>query len=163
MKPTYQIRLAVPDDPNLISEHRAPMYRDMGAVNHQDIERLQEACRPYLRAALESGQYMGWLVENVQDGVVAGAGVSFRELAPHPGCYRAGRMASIGNVYTVPTHRRRGLARMLMETILRWCNENAIDQITLAASEQGKPLYQLLGFVPTEDMRLQVFETDRVG
>jgi GNAT superfamily N-acetyltransferase len=163
MLEAYRVRLAVPDDADLISKHRALMYLDMGSVNPEESEKLREACRPYLRNLLESGQYLGWLVEDVNDGVVAGAGVSFRELAPHPGCYRAARSASIGNVYTTPIHRRRGLARMLMEHILRWCDEHAIDQITLSASEQGRSLYRLLGFVPTEDMRLQVFGKDRIG
>lgn len=156
MTPTYQVRLAVPDDAEVIARHRAQMYSDMRAVNDQDCERLREASQPYLRAMLESEQYMGWLVEDFS-GVVAGAGVSFRELAPYPGCYRTGRLASIGNLYTVPTHRRRGLARMLMETVLHWCDEHGIDQITLSASEQGRPLYQSLGFVPTEEMRLDDF------
>lgn len=115
---------------------------------------IRDASRPYLRSLLESGQYVGWLVEELNLGVVAGAGVTIRELAPHPGCYGIGRSASIGNVYTFPAHRRRGIARMLMETILSWCDQHGIDQITLSASEQGRPLYRSLGFVPTEEMRL---------
>ena len=155
MQPTCQIRLAVPADADLISRHRALMYLDMGAVKFDASEEFREAYRPYLRNLLESGQYVGWLVEVGNDGVVAGAGVSFRELAPHPGCYRTGRLASIGNVYTAPGYRRLGLARLLMERILRWCDEHAIDQVTLSASAQGRPLYQSLGFVATEEIRLQ--------
>lgn len=154
MTPTYQTRLAVPDDADLIATHRAQMYSDMGAVNEEESERLRDASQPYLRILLESGQYVGWLVQDLNHGVVAGAGVTCRELAPHPGCYGVGRLASIGNVYTVPAHRRRGIARMLMETSLGWCDQHGIDQITLSASEQGRPLYQSLGFIPAEDMRL---------
>lgn len=51
---------------------------------------------------------------------------------------------------------------MLMELMLQWCEEHAIDQITLSASEQGRHLYQLLGFVSTEEMRLQAFGKDRI-
>ena len=43
---------------------------------------------------------------------------------------------------------------MLMEAILGWCDHHGMDQITLSASEQGRPLYQSLGFVSTDEMRL---------
>ncbi len=37
--PTYQIRLAVLDDAEVIATHRAQMYSNMGAVNEQECER----------------------------------------------------------------------------------------------------------------------------
>ena len=154
MTSTYQIRVAVPDDAELIATHRARMYSDMGAVNDEECERFREASQPYFRTLLESGQYLGWLVEDLNDGVIAGAGVTLRELAPHPGCFGIGRWASIGNVYTVPTHRTRGIARTLMETILGCCDQHDMDQVTLSASEQGRSLYHSLGFVSTDEMRL---------
>lgn len=58
------------------------MYLDMGEVNLEESEKLRDVSRPYLRNLLESGKYLGWLVEDVNDGIVAGAGVNLREL-PH--------------------------------------------------------------------------------
>ena len=153
MKPACQTRVALASDADIIATHRARMYLDMGALNLRESQELERVCRPYLGALLRSGQYLGWLVEDGERGIVAGAGVTLRELAPHPGCYRPGRLASIGNVYTNPSHRRQGLARGLMETILQWCEQNTIDQVTLSASQHGRPLYQALGFLPTEEMR----------
>jgi GNAT superfamily N-acetyltransferase len=41
-----------------------------------------------------------------------------------------------------------GLARKLMETMLEWCASHEIDQVTLAPSDEGRPLYRALGFKP---------------
>jgi len=41
-----------------------------------------------------------------------------------------------------------------METILDWCASQGIDHVTLAASDEGKPLYESLGFKPTSEMKL---------
>lgn len=88
-----------------------------------------------------------------QQAVIAGAGVLLREQFPIPGCYRVGIWAHIMNVYTVPAYRRQGLARKLLLHILSWCDSKSIDQITLTASNEGRPLYDSLGFKQTADMR----------
>ena len=96
---------------------------------------------------------MGWLVEQRRT-VVAGGGIFVRELGPVPGCYRVGRWGHIANLYTEPAHRRHGLARRLMRTMLDWCNSHDIDHVTLAASDEGRPLYESLGFKATSEMKL---------
>ena len=57
------------------------------------------------------------------------------------------RLAWIGMVLTDPEHRRRGLARRLMERALRYLEAREIDWIKLDATRMGQPLYERLGFV----------------
>jgi GNAT superfamily N-acetyltransferase len=149
----YVIRKAGTGDAAIIARHRASMFRDMGSVSAQDSELLRKASEPWLSDLLANGQYLAWLVEH-RGTVVAGGGVFVRETGPVPGCYRMGWLAHVANIYTEPTHRRRGLARRLMETILSWCASQGIDQVTLGASDEGRPLYESLGFQPTSEMKL---------
>jgi GNAT superfamily N-acetyltransferase len=149
----YVIRSAGSDDAAIIARQRASMFRDMGSVSPQESELLRIASETWIFDLLANGEYLGWLVEH-RGVAVAGGGIFVRESGPVPGCYRLGRWGHIVNVYTEQAHRRRGLARRLMETMLRWCVFNGIDQITLAASDEGKPLYESLGFKPTSDMKL---------
>jgi GNAT superfamily N-acetyltransferase len=149
----YAIRLAEPGDAELVARQRASMFRDMGAVSPEESDLLRKASEPWLFDLLTNGGYRGWLVEHERT-VVAGGGLFVQTLGPVPGCYRVGRWGHIANMYTEPAHRRRGLARRLMETILDWCASQGIDHVTLAASDEGKPLYESLGFKPTSEMKL---------
>ncbi len=86
--------------------------------------------------------------------VVGGGGIHIRDLGPVPGCCEGGRLGHIANIYTDPAHRRRGLARKLMTTILTWAKVEQLDRITLSASADGRPLYEKLGFVTNSEMQL---------
>jgi GNAT superfamily N-acetyltransferase len=153
MSGDFEIRLATRDDAEVIARHRGLMFLDMGKVSRDESEQIRNATEPHIRKLLETDQYVGWLVIKNEE-VVAGGGAYLRELLPIPGCSRLGRWAYIANIYTEEAHRRQGLARLVVSTILQWCEEHGIDQITLAASDAGRPLYESLGFVPTADMRL---------
>jgi GNAT superfamily N-acetyltransferase len=66
----------------------------------------------------------------------------------------SGRWGHIASLYTEPSHRRRGLARRLMRTILDWCMVHQVDHVTLSASDEGRPLYESLSFSTTSEMSL---------
>lgn len=129
------------------------MFRDMGNVSPEEAELLRKASEPWLFELLTSGEYLGWLVEH-EGTAVSGGGIFVRTLGPVPGCYGVGRWGHIANIYTEPAHRRRGLARRLMDTILDWCAAHDIDHVTLAASEEGRALYESFGFKPASEMKL---------
>jgi GNAT superfamily N-acetyltransferase len=150
----YVIRPAATYDAPLIARHRASMFQDMGSVSAEESELLRKAAEPWLFSLLSRGEYIGWLVEQTGT-VVAGGGILIRESGPVPGCYRTGRWGHIVNVYTEPEHRRRGLARSLMNTMLEWCRSQSMDHVTLTASDEGRPLYESLGFAPGSEMQLQ--------
>ena len=149
----YTLRAAVPADAAIVALQRARMFCDMGSVSPAESEILREASEPWLADHLRRGSYLGWLVE-YRGVVVAGGGIHLREVGPMPGCLRVGRWANIANVYTHPDHRRRGLARWLMQAVLEWCASNGMDLVTLSPSEEARPLYESLGFSATRDMRL---------
>jgi GNAT superfamily N-acetyltransferase len=153
MNKDYEIRLATRCDAEVIARHRGLMFLDMGVVCRDESEQIRDATESHIRELLDTNQYVGWLVTK-NEAVVAGGGIHLRELLPFPGCCRLGRWAYVVNVYTEEAYRRQGLARLVMSAILQWCEDHGIDQITLAASDAGRPLYESLGFVPTTDMKL---------
>jgi GNAT superfamily N-acetyltransferase len=117
-----------------------------------------------VRPSLASGEYIGWLVPHPEDAdkIIAGAGVMLREIPPIPLPRASGEtvvydtgQALIVNVFTEPEWRRRGIARLLLERIIAWCREQRIESIVLHASEDGRTLYEQLGFMQTNEMRLR--------
>lgn len=150
--PVYRVRAATAADAAVVAHHRVAMFRDMGVLGAADGAALEVASRLYLARALADGEYRGWLVE--ADGVgVAGGGLVLRLLLPRPGYLDGGTEAYVLNVYTEPAHRRRGLARRLMDAILVWCDAEEVSRVSLHASDEGRALYAALGFAATNEMR----------
>ena len=148
----YRVRPATLADVTTITHHRIAMFRDMGVLDEHEVPALDAATRTYLAESLPSGAYLGWMVE-ADGNVVAGGGVIMRQLLPRPGQPAGGKEAYVLNVYTEPAHRRRGLARALMETILDWCRTRHVSRVSLHASDEGRPLYERLAFLQTNEMR----------
>ena len=58
-----------------------------------------------------------------------------------------GRTGMVLNVYTCPSYRRKGCAKMIMETLLSEARKMEISVIELKATEDGYPLYRSVGFM----------------
>jgi hypothetical protein len=43
-----------------------------------------------------------------------------------------------------------------MRTMIDWCKQEGYAAVYLHASDNGKPLYESLGFEPTTEMRLKL-------
>ncbi len=110
---------------------------------------------PYVRRALAEDLYLGWLACTSDGRVVAGGGLIVHEWPAGPGNLNT-RRAYILNVYTEPEYRQRGLARRIVTSILDWCRAEGFQTVSLHASQAGHPLYEDLGFVPTNEMRLKL-------
>jgi GNAT superfamily N-acetyltransferase len=149
----YFLRMARHEDSLTIANHRAAMFMDMGLLEMHEAGDLKHTSELWLGRLIVRNEYVGWLVE-CNGHVIAGAGVLMREQGPVPGCLRVGKWAHIVNVYTERQYRRQGLARRLVTTILEWCRDNNVNHVTLAASAEGRSLYESLGFRPTSDMKL---------
>jgi GNAT superfamily N-acetyltransferase len=130
------------------------MFQEMGFTDATLLDDVSSTAEAYLRTALSDGSYRAWLMEN-EDGVVAGGGGLL--IAAWPGFpgERQSRRAWILNMYTEPAYRRRGIARRLVETMIEWCRAEGFRAVALHASQQGRPLYESLGFRPTNEMRLR--------
>lgn len=163
MSEPFTIRLATPADAATIAEHRARMFDEMGQVFPESFETLRAKSCERLRALLRRGEYIGWLAIPIQypDFIAGGAGVQLREVLPHP-LSRAnqwngvaeGRHAIILNVFTEPRWRHQGVAVLLLQWIIQWARTERLDRLVLHASEAARPLYERLGFVGTNEMRL---------
>jgi GNAT superfamily N-acetyltransferase len=104
---------------------------------------------------MNSGDYHAWIVAAPDALVVAGAGLWLMDWPPHM-VGVGSRRGNILNVYTVPKFRRHGLGRWLTQTAVEWCRKNAVDIVILHASNEGRPLYESLGFISSNEMQLKL-------
>lgn len=155
----YRIRPGTADDLEIIMHQRRSMFLDMGRKDDSDLAESIRTSREFFSARLANGSYRAWLVETKPGSIVAGAGVIIFDyhsspLDPSP------RRPMVVNVYTERNHRRQGIARKLMELIIAWCREKGFNSVLLHASDEGKPLYDSLGFKPTNEMRLMLHQQE---
>ena len=71
----------------------------------------------------------------------------------HPSGHRAHLM----NVYTAPGYRRQGVAKMLVTALMDEAKQRGVTEISLDATEAGRPLYEALGFRPNDEGMTIVF------
>ncbi|HXV98247.1 MAG TPA: GNAT family N-acetyltransferase [Anaerolineae bacterium] len=145
----YTIRPATLADLPTIVHHRRAMFTDMGLSG--DYEAMDAHFGLWLQQAMTSQNYWGWLVETEADEIAAGGGVGLLPRPPSPQDFNE-QWAFVYNVYTEPAHRRQGLARQIMETIHHWCRQRGLKTVGLSASEFGQPLYEALGYRPSETL-----------
>ncbi len=150
---SYQFRPAAPEDLEVIGRHRRRMFEDMGFTDRRALDTMLAVSTPLILKGLVDGTYRGWLAESSGDGVVAGGGVIMLQFHPHPMDPRPQR-AWVVNMFTEPEHRRRGLARRLMATMVEWCSSQGMRFLYLHASDDGRPLYESMGFKSSNEMRL---------
>ena len=58
------------------------------------------------------------------------------------------------NVFTEPQWRQRGIAGLLIKEIIIWSKYEQIARLVLHASDEGRSIYERLGFIASNEMRL---------
>ena len=144
------IRHATLADLPLLLQYRRAMAEEMDGADEVAMNRMMTALEPYLRGAIPEGRWHAWMAEPGGCSSVEIVQWVPGRLDPTP------RRAWIHSVYIERSFRRRGIGRRLTETMVAWCRKQGFGWIYLHASEQGRPLYESLGFERSTEMRLKL-------
>jgi len=150
----YTLREATLADAPVLARQRRLMFDSIDALRADQGDLLEAAILRYIVQAMPAGTFRSWVVEH-EGTVVAGGGLQLRTLRPRPGYVYGEPEGLIVSMWTDPEHRRHGLGRQVVEAILAWGRANGVTRFTLHASNDGRPLYELYGFRPTNEMRLE--------
>lgn len=167
--PSFTVRQAIAADIPTLARQRAAMFRDMGHLAPHQEEPLAEATAAYVRDSMARREYLAWLAEDsaAPPVTIGGAGVQLRPILPRPrpgeNDLEFGPEAIVLNVYVEPAWRRRGVGKALMRAVLDALAARNIRRVVLHASDSGRPLYERLGFAPTNEMRLTRGEAQSRG
>jgi len=114
-----------------------------------DMSLVKQESYLYYKRTLETGEHSAYLIYD--NGTFVGAGgVSFYQVMPtyhNP----SGKKAYIMNMYTASEYRRQGVAYHTLDLLVREAKERGVSQISLEATEMGRPLYEKYGFVKMKD------------
>lgn len=95
------------------------------------------------RRYFESGEQTTVIASDGET-LVGCASLSYTWIMPtfsHP----TGNRAHLMNVYTRADYRRRGISKKMVEILIDEAKENGVTEISLDATEMGRPLYESLG------------------
>ncbi len=152
-----ELRLATLDDIPTLVRHRRGMFVDMDALkgvppNPAQLAAMDTAYTTFARERLIDGRMQAWIVVDADRAAASGA-ILYTDWLPRPDGKRS-VLAYVHSVYTEPDYRRIGLARRILKAMMVEVRARGLPRLTLHASDQGRGLYEQLGFVPTNEMRL---------
>ena len=112
-------------------------------------------CSRWFRRELRSGRLYGLLAASADGAFVASGLMWFQPRYPSRHFPQLDSPV-IFSVYTEPGHRRRGLARHIVSALTDRARDLGYTRVELYPSKMGRPVYEGIGFRPTEQLRLDL-------
>lgn len=141
MAKNYEYKKAIIADIDELVRTRISVLRTANKLsNDVDMSLVEKESYEYYKSALETGEHIAYLVYDNENLIGAG-GVSFYQVMPtyhNP----TGKKAYIMNMYTASEYRRQGIAFHTLDLLVKDIRKQGISQITLEATEMGRPLYE---------------------
>ena len=149
------IRIATKDDIEALMSSRLEMLKVVNGLPEDYVftDQLINESRDYFL----NGDHLTVLATD-GDEVVGCASMSFIRIMPTFG-HPTGKRAHLMNVYTRSEYRRRGIARRMVELLIDESWKAGATEISLDATELGRPLYESLGF--TDSTECMVLTRDK--
>ena len=107
---------------------------------------MTEHFRAWLAPRLADGSYFGFIL-SCEGNPLGGVGLTLIDWPPHPLHPTHDRRGYVLNLYVEPEHRRKGVARRLMQLAEAELAKRGASLLILHATEKGRPLYSELGWI----------------
>ncbi|WP_406545200.1 GNAT family N-acetyltransferase [Pseudobutyrivibrio sp.] len=121
---------------------RITQLREEGAKEEID---LAPALRDYYDRHMADGTFVSWLAFDGEK-MIGTSGMSFVEKPPYFGC-PSGKMGLLSSMYTDPEYRRRGIAKELLDRVVKEARNYGCGTVQITASDMGVKLYSAYGFI----------------
>lgn len=147
-----EFRFADENDIELLMQSRLEMLRVVNDLDENSTfdEELVKCSREYF---LNGDQTTVLVLDEGK--VIACASISYMWIMPtfsHP----TGKRAHLMNVYTNINYRRQGIARKMVQMLIDDARDKGATEISLDATESGRPLYESMGFTDSSESMILV-------
>lgn len=147
-----EFRFADENDIELLMQSRLEMLRVVNDLDESSTfdEELVKCSREYF---LNGDQTTVLVLDEGK--VIACASMSYMWIMPtfsHP----TGKRAHLMNVYTNINYRRQGIARKMVQMLIEDARDKGATEISLDATESGRPLYESMGFTDSSESMILV-------
>ncbi|AFY53113.1 putative acetyltransferase [Rivularia sp. PCC 7116] len=150
------IRETTPQEDSVIAEHFYQMWLDIGVAENYIKPNHRNLTQEFIKQARQNLFYKGFVAE-VDDIIIGSASCQlFTGLYPLILEEEYRKYGYIWGVYVAPSHRRKGIAKQLTNATIKHLKSINCTKAILNASPAGKPVYENLGFLPSNAMQLNL-------
>lgn len=161
---TWTIREGRIEEVDQLVALRRAMFEGMGRDNPEVLTQVVDASWKYFTENMPTGLFRVWVacaLDSDEAGVkraansngigtcvgepIASIGLVVHSAPPRPSNL-VGKTGYIMNLVTLPTWRRRGIARALLAHVIEVLRAEGVPMATLHASKEGRELYEEMGF-----------------
>ena len=143
-----EYRKAVISDINKLLTARLDFWRSVKNITNEE-ETLLEYTRTFLLSSLANGNFIQWLALD-NNKIVGTSGLSLFFLPPNSKRL-SGKVAYIGNMFTYPDYRKKGIATKLLDFTVNSAKEAGCKEIWLDSTDDGISIYEKFGFKRNEN------------
>ena len=119
------------------------LCEDNGSLDEHDIAVIRKDLPDYFRMHMDRDLF----VYVIRDGkAIVSCAFLLVVVKPMSPAFINGRTGTVLNVYTCPPYRRRGYAKMIMETLLHDAKDKQVSVVELKSTRAGYHLYRSTGF-----------------
>lgn len=131
---------------------------DMGSLSDEEKDVMEKQLRPYFDKHITDDTFIAVLAEENGE-VVSTAYLAVCKRPANPK-FINGRIGTFLNVFTCTEHRRKGISTQVVNRIIEEAKRLEISRIELSATDDGKTLYEKLGF---KNSRYSAMNMDLLG
>jgi len=134
---------------------RFDFFAAIGHPAEENREEIEASLRSYFERHIGKDCFVLALQES--DEIIASGYLTVNEIPANRNALN-GLSGTLLNLFTYPSHRGKGYGTALIEAIKAEARNRNLSFIDLYATEQGTPLYEKTGFVPSsyQAMRLKL-------
>jgi len=119
------------------------------SINDADKNDIKNNLKSYFNKHINNDDFVGFVGE-YNGNIASTAYLIISEYPANPNLIN-GKIATLLNVYTLPEYRKKGIAKKLIEEIIKEAKLMGVCRIDLKATEAGYNLYKKLGFQEDKD------------
>lgn len=141
----FDLRKADISDIDLLSKVRVIVLRAANKLDDSvDMSVVYSSTYEYYKTALDDGTHTSYLVFD-NDKVIGAGSICYYSVMPTC-CNPTGKKAYVMNMYTAPEYRRKGIASVVLDKLVKEALDKGITDIGLESTDMGRPLYEKYGF-----------------
>jgi ribosomal protein S18 acetylase RimI-like enzyme len=153
MRTSVHLRTARAADFGTIADYWMEMFEEVGKHKRGDFRPdWRERFVQYFTKQSEAGD-AEYIIAVDEERIVGTAGAIVRD--GYPAVIHGVPAGYILGVFVRPEYRSRGIATDLTRRAITFLKRRGVQQIRLHASPFGRPIYEKLGFVATNEMQLE--------